>query len=111
MKIMAGKFSGVLRARQIKDKHSQIAMQDILLVKKAIIKKLYSTGCWGKGHMLVDRFKSGLPGHFRGLVSKAVKELVKEELVCVYGRTKHGLAVYLNITKKELIDALIEKEL
>jgi hypothetical protein len=86
-------------------------MQEIELVKKAVIRKLYSAGCWGKGHMLVGRFKSGLPGHFRGSVSKAVKELVKEGLVCVYGRTKHGLAVYLNVTKKERIDALIEKEL
>ncbi|MBW3002196.1 hypothetical protein KY338_03495 [Candidatus Woesearchaeota archaeon] len=86
-------------------------MQEIELVKKAVIRKLYSAGCWGKGHMLVDRFKSGLPPHFRGIVSKAVKELVKERLVCVYGRTKHGLAVYLNVTKKERIDALIEKEL
>jgi len=100
MKTMRRKLSGFLRARLIKGKHRKKVMQEIELVKKAVIRKLYSAGCWGKGYMLVDRCKSGLPPHLRGIVSKAVKELVKQEIVCVYGRTKHGLAVYLNVTKK-----------
>ena len=86
-------------------------MNELKLVKKAIIKKLYSAGCWGRGHMLINRFKSGLPPHFRGAVSKAVKELVKAGMVCVYGKTKHGLAVSLNIARKKEIEAIIEKEL
>ena len=79
------------------------------LIKKSIIKKLYSTGCWGKGHMLMDRFKSGLPAHLKGEVQYAVKELAKEKIICVYGKTKHGLAVYLNISKKKEIEEIIER--
>ena len=69
------------------------------LVKKSIVKKLYSAGCWGKGHMLIERFKSGLPPHIRGEVTQVVKKLIKEKFIRVYGRTKHGLAFYLNVAK------------
>ncbi|MBW2986135.1 hypothetical protein KY333_02080 [Candidatus Woesearchaeota archaeon] len=84
---------------------------DVNLVKRAIVKKLYSAGCWGKGHMLIERFKSGLPPHIRGEVTSAVKKLIKEKLIRAYGRTKHGLAFYLNISKKKEIEIIIEKEL
>ncbi len=75
-------------------------------ISKAIIRKLYSANCWGNGHMLINRFKSGLPGHFRGDVNCVVEDLVKKEIILVYGRTKHGLAVYLNIKKKDEIDKI-----
>jgi len=86
-------------------------MHESELVKKAVIKKLYAAGCWGKGHMLIDRFKSGLPAHLRGEATNAVKDLVREGLVCVYGKTKYGLAVHLNIIRKKEIEEIIEKEL
>lgn len=76
------------------------------LIAKAIVRKLYSADCWGKGHMLVDRFKHGLPGHFRGDVDSVVDDLVRKDVILVYGRTKHGLAVYLNIKKKAEINQL-----
>ncbi len=83
--------------------------ESINLIKKSIIRKLYSAGCWGKGHMLFNRLKSGLPAHLRGDVSSAVKNLVKDGLVIVYGRTKYGLAVYLSIGKKKEIEDIIDK--
>ncbi len=85
---------------------SKIDEDEYYIIAKAIIRKLYSANCWGKGHMLVDRFKSGLPGHFKGDVNSVVEELVRKEIILVYGRTKHGLAVHLNIQKKKEIEAL-----
>lgn len=76
------------------------------IIVKAIIRKLYSANCWGRGHMLIERFKSGLPGHFKGDVNAIVEDLVKKQIILVYGRTKFGVAVYLNIQKKSEIDAL-----
>ncbi len=76
------------------------------IIAKAIIRKLYSADCRGKGHMLVDRFKHGLPGHFKGDVDSIVEDLVRKEIILVYGRTKHGLAVYLNKKKKAEIEQL-----
>lgn len=84
----------------------KIDENEYAIITKAIIRKLYSANCWGKGHMLVDRFKSGLPGHFKGDVNLVVEELVRKEIIIVYGRTKHGLAVYLNIQKKKEIEML-----
>jgi len=76
-------------------------------VKKTIIRKLYSAGCWGKGHMLMERFKSGLPAHYQGYVTDALDELIKERIICAYGRTKYGPAFYLNISKKKEIEEMI----
>lgn len=85
---------------------AKIDENEYKIIAKAIIRKLYSSNCWGKGHMLVERFKSGLPAHFRGDVKSVVEDLVKKEIILVYGRTQHGLAVYLNIKKKDEIDKL-----
>lgn len=84
----------------------RIDEQEYSIIVKAIIRKLYSANCWGKGHMLIDRFKSGLPGHFKGDVNTVVEDLLKKEIIVVYGRTKHRLAVHLNIQKKKEIDEL-----
>ena len=79
------------------------------LIAKSVLRKLYSAGCWGKGHLLVDRLKSGIPSHLRGNVKEALTSLIKEGLVIVYGRTKHGVAVHLNIAKKEEIEQIVLK--
>ena len=85
---------------------TKINEEEYSVIAKAIMRKLYSANCLGKGHMLVDRFKSGLPGHFKGDVNAVVEDLVKKEIIFVYSRTKHGLTVYLNIKKKDEIDTL-----
>ena len=85
---------------------SKIGDAEYNLISKTIIRKLYSANCWGKGHLLVDRFKHGLPGHFRGDVNPVVEDLIKKCIIIVYGRTKHGLAVYLNIKRKAEIEQM-----
>lgn len=77
------------------------------LVRRSILGKLHSAKCWHKGHMLFERFKSGLPGHLKGDVDSVLRDLLKEELVLFYGKTKHGDAYQLNIKKlKEIEDAI-----
>jgi len=76
-------------------------------IRYLILKKLYNSRRWGKGHMLVKRLKSIVPSHLRGEVFQIIKDLVKEWLIVVYGRTKHGLAVHLNIAKKREIEEIL----
>lgn len=78
-------------------------------IARTIIRKLYSVKAWGKGHMLIERFKSGLPGHFRGDVDSVVDDLLRAEIIKIYGKTKHCLAVYLNVKKKKEIDEIRKK--
>lgn len=76
-------------------------------VRLTILRKLYVKGAWGKGHLLFERLQSGMPPHLYGFVKDILKDLIKEGLVVFYGKTLHGDAFYLDISKK----AEIEKEL
>ncbi|NQV08767.1 hypothetical protein HQ529_02865 [Candidatus Woesearchaeota archaeon] len=87
----------------------KITEEEYLIISKTIIKKLYSVRAWGKGHLLIERFKSGLPSHYKGDVDYVVKDLMKKEIILPYGKTKHGFAVYLNKNKiKEILQILEE---
>ena len=77
-------------------------------IKKNILKKLYSNQAFSKGHLLYERLMSGIPPHLKGSVEDVLKELLKDELVLFYGKTKYGDAYQLNIKKlKEIEDAIL----
>ena len=80
---------------------------DYLRIKKNILKRLYSNHAFSKGHLLYKRLTSGIRPHLRGFVNDVLKDLVKEELVILYGKTKYGEAYQLNIKKLREIEEII----
>ena len=80
---------------------------DYLKIKKNILKKLYSHQAFSKGHLLYERLTSGVPSHLQGFVKEVLNDLIKEELVIYYGKTKHGNAYQLNIKKLKEIEQII----
>ncbi len=80
---------------------------EYLKIKKNILKKLYSNQAFSKGHLLFERLQSGIPSHLQGFVKDVLDDLVKEELVVLYGKTKFGDAYQLNIGKLNEIEELI----
>ena len=78
-------------------------------IKRNIVKKLYSNKAFVKGHLLSERLTSGIPPHLSGFVDDVLRELMKEELVVFYGKTKHGDAYQLNVKKLKEIEDLIFK--
>ena len=56
---------------------------------------------------MVERLQSGIPSHLQGFVKDVLDDLVKEELVVLYGKTKFGDAYQLNIVKLREIEELI----
>jgi len=80
---------------------------EYLKIKKNILKKLYSNQAFSKGHLLFERLQSGIPSHLQGFVKDVLDDLVKEELVVLYGKTKFGDAYQLNIGKLREIEELI----
>ncbi|MCX6709150.1 MAG: hypothetical protein NTW67_05910 [Candidatus Woesearchaeota archaeon] len=80
---------------------------EYLKIKKNILKKLYSNQAFSKGHLLFERLQSGIPSHLQGFVKDVLDDLVKEELVVLYGKTKFGDAYQLNIGKLKEIEELI----
>ena len=85
----------------------KISDSEHLRIKKNILKRLYSNQAFSKGHLLYERLTSGIPSHLKGFVEDVLKELVKEELVIFYGRTKYGDAYQLNIKKLKEIEEII----
>ena len=83
----------------------KLSKSDYIKIKKNIIKKLYSKKAFSKGHLLYERLTSGIPSHLIGFVEDDLKDLVKDELVVYYGKTKYVDAYQLNIKKlKEIED-------
>jgi len=83
---------------------ANISSEDYIKIRKTILRKMYSKGAWGKGHILFERLQSGIPSHLYGFVKDVLRDLAKEELVLVYGKTLHGDAYHLNISKKSEIE-------
>jgi len=76
-------------------------------IKRNIIKKLYSNQAFSKGHLLFERLQSSIPPHLKGLTKKVLKDLIKNEIVLNYGKTKYGEAYQLNINKLKEIEDII----
>lgn len=55
----------------------------------------------------LNAFRESLPGHLRGFVKDVLDELLKAEIVVIYGKTKHGDAYQLNIKKLKEIEEII----
>jgi len=72
-------------------------------LKGFVVKKLFQHGYIGGRHTDIENLKKGLPGHVRGDVKEAVKELIKEELL-IPKPTSYGLHVSLNPLKREEMD-------
>ncbi len=88
----------------------KITPVEYVLIKKNILKKIYANNAFTKGHLLVERLQSGIPRHLAGFIPEVLSDLVKEELVTHYGKTKHGDAYQLNIKKlKEIEDIVLPK--
>jgi hypothetical protein len=87
---------------------AKLAKTDYLKIKKNTIKKLYSCQCFNQGHMLYERLTSGIPSHLKGFVKIVLEDLLKEELVLIYGKTKYGIAYRLNIKKLNEIEEIID---
>lgn len=85
----------------------KLSKQDYLKIKKNILKRLYSNQAFSKGHLLYERLTSGIPPHLKGFVADVLKDLIKEELVLFYGKTKHGDAYQLNIKKLKEIEEIV----
>ncbi len=88
----------------------KLSSVDYLKIKKNVIKILYSNKAFSKGHLLYERLTSGIPHHLSGFVNQVLDDLIKENLVIHYGRTKHGDAYQLNVQKlKEIEEIIFEK--
>lgn len=82
--------------------------EDYYKIRKTIIRKLYAKRAFSRGHLLFERLQSGIPPHLSGYVKDILDDLIKEGIVLYYGRTKHGDAYQLNISRLREIEGWLE---
>ena len=82
-------------------------LNEYYLIRKNIIKKLYAHNSFRNSHLVFERLKSGIPKHLSGFVGEILSDLIKDQLVLFYGKTKHGNAYQLNIDKLDEIKKII----
>ena len=88
----------------------KLSASDYTKIKRNIIKKLYANKAFVKGHLLYETLASGLPSHLTGSVLIVLDDLLKEEIVLLYGKTKHGDAYQFNVKKLKEIEDTIFKD-
>ncbi len=88
----------------------RISDEKLIRVKKHIIRKLYMKQAFSKGHLLYERLMHGIEKNLAGAVLPALEQLLREEIVVYYGRTKHDDAYQLNIQKLREIREMLEQK-
>ena len=80
---------------------------EIEQLKYFIVKKLFHHGYIGGRHTAIENCAKGLPGHIKGDVKEAIKDLIGEEILMPKS-TNYGLQISLNPRKKEEIEKYIQ---
>ena len=84
----------------------RITRSDYIIISKAIIRKLYMTGCWGKGSLYEDHLKDGFPPEEKGKVLTVADALVKQRIICKK-RKLYGFKYYLNAERRDKIRQIL----
>ena len=84
-------------------------MDERLLIKKFIVRKLYRQRVWVHKHTNIHNLPKGLSNELRNSkeVKKAIKELLNEQIL-LSKPTHYGLEVSLNSKKIRVIEELAE---
>ena len=84
-------------------------MDEKLIVKKFIVRKLYRKRMWMHKHTNINNLPKGLSNELRVSreVKKAIEELLKEQIL-LSKPTHYGLELSLNPKKIKEIEELIE---
>lgn len=85
----------------------RLSEEEYLKIKRTIIRKLYTNKAFRRGHLLFERLQSGIEPHLIGFVKEVLDDLMRQELVVHYGRTKYGDAYQLNPQKLKEIEEII----
>jgi len=79
---------------------------DYIIISKAILRKLYITGCWGKGSLYEDNLKDGFPPEEKGKVIVIANALVRQNILCKK-RKLYGFKFYLNTERRNKIRQIL----
>lgn len=86
-----------------------LSMDEIIMLKKLVLRKLVRANIWGGKHLPLDFVRKGIPEHYRnthkGLkaLEKALKELVNDAwLVVLAKRTGKGSDEHISLNQRKV---------
>ncbi len=84
-------------------------MEDRLIIKKFIVRKLYRKRMWLQKHTNINNLPKGLSNQLRVSkeVKKAIEDLLKEQIL-LSKPTQYGLEISLNPRKIREIEIYVE---
>jgi hypothetical protein len=80
---------------------------DYIKYSRFIVRKLFKTGCFGKGSMYIDNVLAGLPD--RQIAEKVLDALVKQR-ICMKKSKLRGLKYSLNMDRLDKIKQIIKEK-
>ena len=85
----------------------KVRKSDYVYYSRFMLRKLYSSGCWGKGSMYEDNVLKGLPD--KGIAKQVLKALLKQKIIREK-KKKYGKKYYLNDERREKIGEIIKEK-
>ncbi len=86
---------------------SAIPRSEYIRISKTIIRKLYSSGCFGKGSVYIQVLKSGIPNTDIEKIEPVLEAVIKQE-ICGKKKKQFGWKYYLNMEKIEKIREILK---
>lgn len=84
----------------------KVMRSDYIIISKVILRKLYMSGCWGKGSLYEDNLKGGFPPEEKGKVLTVADALVRQRIICKK-RKLYGFKYYLNVERRDKIKQIL----
>ena len=85
----------------------RVLRSEYINISKILLRKLYKTGCWGKGSLYEVHLKDGFPQEDKGKVLVVADALVKQQILVKVPK-KYGFKYYLNSARRDKIKEILK---
>ena len=81
---------------------AHIKKSEYIRISRTIVKKLFSSNCFGKGSVYINVIQSGIPASDLDKVEIVLDALIKQN-ICCKKKKEHGWKYYLNMDRYDKI--------
>ena len=85
----------------------KIKKSEYIKYSRTLVRKLYSTGCWGAGSMYEDNLLDGLPD--KSIGRKVLDALIKQRII-IGKKKKYGHKYYQNTERMDKIKEIVKEQ-
>src|SRR3990167_1913457 len=85
-----------------------VKKSEYIRISRTIVKKLFSSNCFGKGSVYINVIQSGIPASDLDKVEIVLDALIKQN-ICCKKKKEHGWKYYLNWERKDKIKEIIKE--